>query len=667
MRRRLPVVSLSLVTLILTVGVSAQQTPASTAAPAAPTMTEWASYGGDLGNARYSPLDLLTRENVANVRVAWRWKSDNFSVPAEYRNESTPIMVKGTLYFTAGVERWVIAADAETGATKWTWHLDEGVRGQKAPRRGAGRGVAYWTDGIRERIFTVTPGMQLVALDAATGQPVPTFGTNGITDIKAQLGVDGIDLVNAAIGNSSPPFVVGNVVVVPPALLEGTRPPSMKNVPGRIVAIDAVTGRLAWRFSTIPAKGEPGSETWENGSAEYTGNAGAWAPLAADATRGLLYVPVEDATGDYYGGHRLGNNLYSSSLVCLDAKTGKRVWHQQLVHHDIWDRDNPTQPILADVTVAGRTIPMVVQLTKQAYAYVFDRTTGAPVWPMPEQPVQASDVPGERAALTQPIPSKPAAFDRQGASTDDLVDFTPALRAEALKVVEKIRLGKNAFTPPSLANAPDGTTGTLVVPGSLGGANWEGGAVDPETGRLYVGSWTSPSVMALAKDPQRSDMDYVGGFGSGTRVSGLPILKPPYSRITAIDLTTGDHAWMVPNGDTPEEIKRNPALAGITIPRTGATARPGLLVTKTLLFAAEGNGARPILHVLDKATGAEIAALTVPGTINGVPMTYAVNGRQFIAFWTSDRATQQPAELVTLALPMPGRGGRGGRGGAPQR
>lgn len=629
-------------------------------------MTEWRTYGGDPGNARYSPLDLLNRNNVAGVKVAWRWKSDNFSVPPEYRNESTPIMVNGTLYFTSGAERWVVAADAATGATQWAWHLDEGPRGLKAPRRSAGRGVAYWTDGASERIFTVTPGLQLVALDARTGQPIPTFGTNGMTDIKASLGVD-IDLVNAVIGNSSPPFVVGDVVVIPPALQEGTRPPSMKNVPGRIVAIDAKTGALAWRFNTIPVKGDPGYETWEAGSAEYTGNAGAWAPLAADTARGLLYVPVEDATGDYYGGHRPGNNLYSSSLVCLDAKTGKRVWHQQLVHHDIWDRDNPTQPILADVTVGGRKMAVVVQLTKQAYAYVFDRVTGAPVWPMPEQPVQQSDVPGERTAATQPIPSKPAAFDRQGVNIDDLIDFTPELRAEAVKMLEKVRLSRNAFTPPSLANAPDGTTGTLVVPGNLGGANWEGGALDPETGLLYVGSWTNPTILALTKDPQRSDMDWVGGGGGSTRVKGLPILKPPYSRITAIDLNTGDHAWMVPNGDTPPEIRSNPALAGVALPRTGATTRPELLVTKTLLFAAEGNGAQPILHVLDKATGAEITAITVLGTINSVPMTYAINGRQFVAFWTSNRQAQQPSELVALALPVAagqGRGGRGGRGGA---
>lgn len=649
--------------------ISAQQPPQgggrgrgagpAPAAPSGPTV-EWKTYGGNLANWRYSALEQLTKDNIATVRPVWRWKSDNYGAPAEYRNQSTPIMVKDTLYFTAGAQRWVVAVDAATGANKWSWHLDEGERGRVAPRRNSGRGVAFWTDGTSSRILTITPGFMLAALDATTGLPVPTFGTNGVVDLKANLGVE-IDLVNAVIGNSSPPFVIGNIVVVPPALQEGGRPPSKKNVPARIMAFDIRTGKLAWRFNTIPVKGEFGYETWENGSAEYTGNAGSWAPMAADETRGLLYIPVEDATSDYFGGHRPGDNLFSSSLVCLDAKTGKRVWHQQLVHHDIWDRDNPTQPILADITVGGRKIEAVVQLTKQAYAFVFDRVTGKPVWPINEVAVEQTDVPGEQTAATQPIPSKPAPFDRVGVTTDDLIDFTPELRAEAMKQLAKVRLGKSPFTPPSLANAPDGTIGTLTVPGALGGANWEGGALDPETGMLYVGSWTNPSVFALSKD-ERSDMDLSGGGGGvSTRVKGLPILKPPYSRVTAIDLNTGDHKWMVANGDTPADVKNNAALVGVTIPKTGAQTRPEILVTKTMLIVAEGNGAQPILHILDKATGAELTSVTVPGTINSLPMTYALNGRQFLAFWISNRNAQQPSELITLALPAAGGGGRGGQ------
>ncbi|MBK9238988.1 MAG: PQQ-binding-like beta-propeller repeat protein [Acidobacteria bacterium] len=496
--------------------------------PATTAAAEWRHYHRDLAGTRYSPLEAITPANVTSLAVAWRWKSDNFSAPPEYKNESTPLMIGGTLYFTTGSSRWVIAADAATGATRWTWRLDESDRAAAAPRRDAGRGVSYWTNGTEERIFTVTPGFRLVALDARTGRPVSNFGRDGVVDLKSLLGVE-VDAKTAAIGNSSPPLVFEDIVVIGPALEVGTRPPSYKNVPGRILAVDARTGALKWRFNTIPQKGEEGYETWEAGSAEYTGNAGAWAPLSLDEKRGYLYLPLEAATGDYYGGHRLGANLFSSTLACLDVRTGRRLWHFQTVHHDIWDWDNPTAPILADVTVDGQPREIVVQLTKQSFAYVLDRVTGKPIWPIDERPVPASDVPGERAAATQPFPSKPKAYDRQGVTENDLIDFTPELRAEALKLIAdgKLRMGA-FFAPPSLADAPDGTKGTLSLPGNLGGTNWEHGAFDPETGMLYVGSWTNPTVHALIKDTQRSDMNYVGGGGRLPNVRGLPIIKPPH-------------------------------------------------------------------------------------------------------------------------------------------
>jgi quinoprotein glucose dehydrogenase len=620
---------------------------------------EWRHYHRDLAGTRYSPLDLITAANVSNLAVAWRWKSDNFSAPAEYKNESTPLMVNGTLYFTTGSSRWVIAADAVTGATRWTWHLDESERAGAAPRRDAGRGVSYWTNGTDERIFTVTPGFQLVALDAETGRPVSGFGREGIVDLKQQLGVP-VDVKTAAIGNSSPPLVFEDIVVIGPALEVGTRPPSYKNVPGRILAIDARTGALRWRFNSVPQKGEVGYETWENGSAEYTGNTGAWAPLSLDEKRGLLYLPLEAATGDYYGGHRLGDNLFSSTLACLDVRTGRRVWHFQTVHHDIWDWDNPTAPILADITIDGTPREVVIQLTKQAFVFVLDRLTGKPIWPIEERPVPASDVPGERAAKTQPFPTKPAPYDRQGVTENDLIDFTPELRAEALKLIAdgKIRMGA-FFAPPSLADAPDGTKGTLSLPGNLGGSNWEHGAFDPETGMLYVGSWTNATVHALTKDAQRSDMDFVGGAGRLPNVRGLPIIKPPYSRITAINLKTGEHAWMVANGDTPAAIANNPALKGLTIPATGAQTRPVILATKTLLFTAEGYRGAATLRALDKATGARVWEGALPGSASSSPMTYMVNGRQFVAVWTSQQSANQPSELVVFAIPAP-RTGRGG-------
>ena len=623
---------------------------------------EWRHYHRDLAGTRYSPLDSIGPANVANLAVAWRWKSDNFNASAEYKNESTPLMINGTLYFTTGSSRWVIAADAANGTTKWIWKLDEADRVAAAPRRDSGRGVAYWANGTDQRIFTVTPGFQLVALDARTGRPVATFGKDGVVDLKGLLGVP-VDLKTAAIGSSSPPLVFEDFVVIGPALEVGTRPPSFKNVPGRILAIDAKTGAMRWRFNPIPQKGEEGYETWENGSAEYTGNAGAWAPLSLDEKRGYLYLPLEAATGDYFGGHRLGANLFSSTLACLDIRTGKKLWHFQTVHHDIWDWDNPTAPILADVAINGQPREIVIQLTKQAFAFVLDRVTGKAIWPIEERPVPPSDVPTERASATQPFPTKPKAYDRQGVTENDLIDFTPELRAEALKLIAdgKLRMGA-FFAPPSLADAPDGTRGTLSLPGNLGGTNWEHGAYDPETGMLYVGSWTSATVHALTKDTQRSDMNYVGGGGRLPNVRGLPIIKPPYSRITAIDLKTGDHAWMVPNGDTPAAIANNPALKGLTIPATGAQTRPVMLATKTLLFTADGYRGEAKLRALDKATGARVWEAALPGTVSSSPMTYMVNGRQFILLWTSAQAAGQPAELVALAIPAPARGrGAGGR------
>jgi len=607
---------------------------------------EWPSYHNDLAATRYSPLDQITRENVSRLAIAWTWRSDS-GANAEFKNENTPVMVGGVMYVTTGPQRNVVAIDAATGEQKWRWAFEESpTRFRYSPRTGAGRGVGYWTDGRSARIFTITPGFRLVALDAATGKPVESFGDKGFVDLKAQLGVL-INLDSAEIGNSSPPLVFENVVVIPPALREGSRPSSFKNVPGRVLAIDARTGALKWRFNTIPAKGEFGYDTWLDGSAEFTGNTGVWAPMALDAKRGWLYLPVEGATGDYYGGHRPGNNLFSSSLVAVDIRNGKRIWHQQIVHHDIWDRDNPTAPILADITVNGRKVEAVAQITKQNWVYVYDRVTGKPVWPIEEKPVPASDVPGEWTSPTQPHPVKPPPFDLQGVTQNDLIDFTPALRAAAIEAVKNLRLG-SLWQPPSLANAPDGTRGTISVPGSVGGANWEHGSFDPENSVLFVGSFTNPSNFALERDSARSDMRYVGGAGRVPTVSGLPILKPPYNRITAIDMNKGEILWQVPGGDTPDAIKNNPALQGVDIGVTGARTRPAVMATKTLLFAAEGWGSRPILHVLDKATGARMTSIQLPGSVGGSPMSYMVNGKQYVAVWVGRQGL--PAQLTVLAV-----------------
>jgi len=635
---------------LLALGLFAGATLAAQAArtPSGP-VGEWRNYNRDLPSSRYSPLDQIDRANVNRLALAFRWRPDSGVAPREFKNESTPLMVHGTLYFSTALNRDVVAADAATGRQLWRWHQDEPERAAVAPRRGSGRGVSWWTDGTAERIFVVTPGYRLVALDAKTGAMIDSFGFHGAVDLKLEIGVP-LDPAKAVIGSSSPPLVFEDLVVIGPALEVGSRPVSYRNVPGRILAIDARSGKLRWRFNTIPQAGEFGVETWENGSWSYTGNTGAWAPLTLDPARGYLYLPVEAATGDYYGGHRLGDNLFSTSLVCLDVRTGKRVWHYQIVHHDIWDYDNTTAPILADITVGGRSIQSVVQLTKQSFAYVFDRVTGEPVWPIVEKPVPASDVPGERAAATQPFPTKPPAYDRQGVSVDDLIDFTPELRAQALEIVKSYRIGP-LFTPASLLQAPDGTKGLLSLPGSLGGADWEGGALDPETGVVYVGSHTAPSVLAMGRDSARSDMNVVNLGGGPPTVQGLPLLKPPYSRITAIDLNRGEFLWQIPSGETPERIRSNPALAGVTIPPTGGFARPVVLVTKTLLFAAEGWGGAPMLRALDKKTGEVLWSTRLPGSVSSVPMTYAIGGRQYVAFWVDDVRTQLASELLVFAIP----------------
>lgn len=609
-----------------------------------PSMVEWTEYAGDSG-MRYSPLAQIDESNVARLQVAWQFDAAQvLGEEREFRNQSTPLMIDGVLYFTAGQERVVIAADAQTGETRWVWRFED-PRNEIAPRANSGRGVSYWADGEDERILVVTPGFRLFALDKDTGQPIPSFGDNGSVDLKAALGYAD----EAVIGASSPPAVYQDVVMVGPALAVGLAPVSRENVAGSVLAFDARTGDLKWTFRTIPQEGEFGVETWENESWRYTGNAGVWAPITVDDERGIAYLPVEAATGDYYGGHRLGDNLFSSSLVAVNALTGERVWHFQMIHHDIFDWDNPTAPILADFTLDGRQVEAVVQLTKQAIAYVLDRETGEPIWPIIETPVPQSDVPGERSSPTQPIPTKPAPYDRTGFTIDDLIDFTPELRAEAIELIKPFRLGA-FFAPSSVPDGPDGTQGTLTLPGTLGGTNWEGGAYDPDNDLLIAPSYTNPSIVRLVTDTARSDMDYIMVGARVPRVQGLPIVKPPYSRITAIDLNTGEHAWMVPAGDTPEEIRENPALEGIDIGRTGALARPVVLVTRTLIFQGEGGGGGKYLHALDKETGETIASIELEGEVTSIPMTYMVGGKQYVAFWIGTVPDLQ-SRLVTLALP----------------
>ncbi len=611
----------------------------------------WPVYGGDPGHTRYAPLDQIDARNVGELEIAWRWSAAGFGENPLTRSATTPLMVDGVLYATAGVERSVVAIDAGTGETRWQWGLDEGRRLELAPRANPGRGVAYWADERgRGRILAITPGYQLVALDAATGRPVPEFGENGVVDLHVGHRTrEGIDLVGS-IGASSPPAVVGDVVVVGSAHHVGMRPPSRVNTPGDVRAFDVRTGAELWRFETIPDADEEGNETWLEDSWRYTGNAAVWAQISWDPETGYVYLPTEAATGDYYGGHRPGDNLFSTSLVCLDSRTGEKVWHFQIIHHDIWDWDNPTAPILADLVVDGQARKVVAQLTKQGWVYVFDRMTGEPVWPIEERSVPQTDVPGEWTAATQPFPTKPAPFERQGFSEDDLIDFTPEIRARALEIARSYRMGP-IFTPPSLAEAPDGTRGTLSLPGSLGGANWEGGALDAETGLLYVGSHTSPSVLSLVPGGDLSDMDYIAGPARAQLAPGVPLVKPPWGRITAIDLTSGEHAWMVPNGRTPPHVAERLNLDPDLVPQTGQTSRAGLVVTRTLLLGGEGASGDPIFRAYDKATGQVVAEIPLPAPQVGLPMTYMHEGRQYVVMSVGGNGA--PAELVALALPSP--------------
>jgi len=611
---------------------------------------EWASYRGNLLSQAYSPARQIDRDNVAHLKIAWRWSARNFGPTPEYRNTTTPLMINGMLYFTAGVTRDVVAVDAVTGETLWIWRPQESQeRFDQAPRKGSGRGVAYWRGRHdSDRVFTVTPGFQLVALDARTGRPVPSFGNSGRIDLKVGLRVP--PGAPADIGSTSPPLVMGDVVVVGPALLPGLRPKSRANVKGDVRAFDARTGKQLWTFKTVPDSAEATTQDWGNDSALYTGNAGVWAPMSGDPQLGLIYLSVSPPTNDYFGGARPGRNSYANSLVCLDVATGKLRWFFQITHHDLWDWDLPAAPILVDIPQGqnGQVIRAVAEVTKQAFLYVFDRTNGNPLWPIEERPAPQSTVPGEVSWPTQPVPTKPAPFDLQRITAADLIDFTPALHDKAAEVLRNYELGP-LYAPPTVA-APSSTARSVIkLPSNLGGANWQGGAVDPESAVVYVGSMTVPEVDELEPAPKGSDAGYVLADNSPPNVDGLPLLKPPWGRITAIDLKSGEHLWMRPNGEAPASVKTHPALKGIKLPPTGKQTRAGLLVTKTLLFAGEGWSGDPVLRVHDKNTGEVLAEIPLPGTQIGLPMSYVWHGRQFIALTVGNG--EDPAELVALALP----------------
>ncbi|PWU03555.1 MAG: quinoprotein glucose dehydrogenase [Terriglobia bacterium] len=636
---------------------------------------EWTTYGGDLGNTRYSPLDQINASNFSKLEVAWRFKTDNLGPRPEANLEATPLMARGVLYSVVGTRRSVVALDAATGELLWVHGENEGERGTVAPRQLSGRGLAYWANGNDERIIYVTPGYRMFALDAKTGRTITSFGKNGVVDLKEDDDQP-IDPLSPDIGLHSAPIIGRDVIVVGAAHKPGGVPKSRNNVKGYVRGFDVRTGKRLWTFHTIPKAGEFGLDTWQNDSWSYTGNTGSWGQAAIDEELGMAYLGVEMPTGDYYGGHRPGNGLFGESLVAVDLRTGQRKWHYQFVHHGIWDMDNPCPPILADLNVNGRAIKAVAQCSKQAFTYVLDRATGQPVWPIEERPVAKGDVPGEWYAPTQPFPTKPPAFDRQGILIDDLIDFTPELRAEAVKLVSRYKLGP-MFTPPVVSKL-EGPLATLTAATAGGGANWPGGSYDPETHVFYVSSQSIVTPIGLIPPPaDRSDMNFIsgqarppaapagrggaeggegGGPGAALNVQGLPLIKPPYGRLTAYDLNKGDILWQAAHGDTPDNIKNHPALKGLNIPRTGRPGQAGTLVTKTLLIAGEKgmatqeNGQRGAkLRAYDKATGKDAGWVSMPAPQSGSPMTYMINGKQYVVVAISGGGYN--AELVAYRLP----------------
>jgi len=627
---------------------------------------QWPYLGGDAAHTRYSPADQIGADNFVDVEEDWVWDGASFNAAS---GRSTPSYIDGKLYTVAGPRRYVVALDPSNGELIWSYGEPKTPRYEYSMRKDYGKGVAHaWIDG-RLVIYIVSPAFFLTALDGDTGLPLAGFGKpvpidgfpqTGVVDLIADLVSDidyehdpyeGLPLDKGYITSSSPPIVVNGVIVVSNSHEQGYYQSRVENVPGDILAYDAKSGEFLWKFHVIPRPGEFGHETWENDAWKWTGDVSSWAPMAADPERNLVYIPTNGVTIDYYGGFSPGDNLYSTSLIALDTRTGERAWHYQLVHHDIWNYDTPTAPVLLDVTVDGREVPIVVQTAKQNFAYTFNRETGEPIWPIEEKPVPASDIPGEKLSPTQPHPTRPAAYGMQGLTHDDLIDYTPELRAAAIEALKNHKIGP-LFNPPLHRDNDQGYRAAYWCPGDGGGTNIDGpNAADPETGILYVSTRAACSSRIIVSGEERDTQieaptgatfsDYASLRSDNVRgPDDLPLFKPPYSHITAIDMNSGEHLWQLPIGETPERVLNHPQLQGMDIPTTGSGRNAPMLVTKTLfMYNGAASDGTPQLFFVDKATGEQLGSVEISGPANYGMMTYVHDGKQYVVLQTASKLT----------------------------